>query len=86
MLTANPRQMANRRIRQAGMSFSRPALDQTAAARPTLFQATRTAKRGQTGPVAPRLLLGADQGAEIGALADLTHRADRGDVEHVHGQ
>ena len=86
MATASPRQTAGRRIRQAGMSFSRPALGETAAARPTLFQATQTAKRGQAGLVGPRLRLRADQGAKISALADLTHRAARGDVEHVHGQ
>jgi hypothetical protein len=86
MATASPRRTAGRRIRQAGMGISRPALDETAAARSTLFQATQTAKRGQADPAAARLRLRADQGAEIGALADLTHRANRGDVKHVHGQ
>src|SRR5277367_3671503 len=51
--TASPRRTAGRRIRQAGMGISRPALDETAAARPTLLQATQTAKRGQADPVAP---------------------------------
>jgi hypothetical protein len=87
MATASPRRTAGRRIRQADMGISRPALDETAAARATLFQAPQTAKRGHADPVGrARLCLSADQGAEIGALADLPHRANRGDVKHVHGQ